>query len=314
MSSIFLPDSNKISSLKMRIGMGCWAIGGHGWGKVEDSDSIAAVKKAFEMGVTFFDTADVYGLGKSESLLQTALGNKIQDVCIATKGGVRWDNAGKVWNDISPAYLRSAVENSLKRLSLDCIPLYYLHKPDGRTPVKKAVEALTQLVDAGKIQAIGLSNFSVTELREALEVAPVSAVQLQFNILNPYHGFAMQALCQQNHIKLVAWGVLADGLLTGKFNLNSTFADDDHRSRLDYFKGDLFIKYLAKVESLKEIALRKNVPLSQLALRWVMDKFSWAIPLFGAKNHTQVVENLGTIDWQLSNSDMRQIETIQEVN
>ena len=114
------PAGPKIS----RLGMGCWAIGGHGWGKVKDADSIRAITCALKNGVTFFDTADAYGLGKSETLLADVLGSSRNDVVIASKGGVRWNESGTVWNDISPSYFRQAAENSLRRLKLDCIPLY----------------------------------------------------------------------------------------------------------------------------------------------------------------------------------------------
>ena len=121
--------------LAARMGMGCWAVGGHGWGKVIDKESIGAIRHAFDRGITFYDTADVYGLGKSEEILRQALGKKLNSVFIASKGGVRWDESGKIWNDNSPKYLKFAVEGSLRRLGIERIPLYYIHKLDYKTPI-----------------------------------------------------------------------------------------------------------------------------------------------------------------------------------
>ncbi len=129
-----------------RLGMGCWAIGGHGWGTVNDEDSIQAVRYALDNGITFYDTADAYGLGKSERLLTDTLGEYRKKVVIATKGGIRWNENGKVYADISPLYLRQAVEKSLRRLKLDCIPLYYIHKPDELTQYRIVLRRLTACV------------------------------------------------------------------------------------------------------------------------------------------------------------------------
>jgi myo-inositol catabolism protein IolS len=155
-----------------RLGMGCWTAGGHGWGKVNDDESIAAIRHAFERGVTSFDTADTYGFGKSERILRQALGRDLASVHVASKGGVRWDESGKVWNDSSPEYLQCAVEASLRRLDLEQIPLYYLHKPDGKTAMADALGALVVLRSQGKIGEIGVSNVSVSQLEEAVAVSP----------------------------------------------------------------------------------------------------------------------------------------------
>jgi aryl-alcohol dehydrogenase-like predicted oxidoreductase len=293
-----------------RLGMGCWAVGGHGWGKVDDCESIKAVRYAFEQGITLFDTADVYGLGKSESLLRQALGTHIENVFVTTKGGVRWDTSGKVWNDSSPEYLRTAVEASLKRLGLETIPLYYIHKLDNRTPIKDILSALSDLQSAGKISAIGVSNFSSNELLEALEIASVAAVQTRLNILHPENGYALQDICKRNQIKLIAWGALNDGLLTGKFGPHTKFGENDHRSRSADFQGSNLVNHIRRVEKLRPIADKYNATLSQLALRWIMDLFPWACPLFGAKTPAQVTDNMGAFGWKISKEDMIEISRI----
>lgn len=290
-----------------RMGMGCWAIGGHGWGPVNDDDSVKAIQHAFERGVTFFDTADCYGLGKSERMLQQALGKNLKSVIIASKGGVRWDGSGKIWNDSSPTYLRRALEASLRRLGLERVPLYYLHKPDNRTPICETMEALTRLREEGKIGEIGVANFTQSQIEEALQAAPIRVVQNQFNLLQQEMGVELADLCRKYRIMLVAWGVLADGLLTAKFNPKSIFSADDHRSRLPAFKGNAFLVNLERVKKLQSVAKKHGVTLSQLALRWVMDRYQWACPLFGAKTAQQVEENLGASGWTLTDEDMYQI-------
>jgi len=263
-----------------------------------------------EHGVTFFDTADAYGLGKSEILLAGALGLSRNKVVIASKGGVRWNEKGKVWNDISPSYLRSAVENSLKRLALDCIPLYYIHKPDHATPIQDSVAALVRMREEGKIGAIGVANFTVEQLREALQVAPISAVQVRFNIFERAAYNELIALCARHAITMVAWGALADGLLTGKFTENTKFSDDDHRSRMPEFTGDVYLGNLRVVGLLERLAASRERQVSQLALRWVLDYAEVTCSLFGAKTDIQVLQNLGADGWNLTAEELATIDSI----
>lgn len=293
-----------------RLGMGCWAIGGHGWGNVKNEDSILAIRCALEKGVTFFDTADVYGLGKSETLLAEVLGSSRDQVVIASKGGVRWNESGSVWIDISPSYLRQAAENSLRRLKLDCIPLYYIHKPDGVTHIEESVAALERLREEGKIGAIGVANFTADQLSQALQVAPISAVQVRFNIFDREKLTSVLNTCREHQITLVAWGALADGLLTGKFKTATAFSDDDHRSKMTEFDNDNFSRYAECVELLEQLAASMGHRLSHLALRWVLDFAPFACSLFGAKTDSQVKENLGADGWKLTKDTLEMIDSI----
>jgi aryl-alcohol dehydrogenase-like predicted oxidoreductase len=292
-----------------RLAMGCWAIGGHGWGKINDDDSVRAIKCAMDKGVTFYDTADAYGLGKSENLLAATLGKSRKNVVIATKGGVCWDESGKVWTDISPKHLRKALENSLSRLKIDHIPLYYIHKPDGVTPLKESVAALERLREEGKIGAIGLANFSPDQLVEALAVASIAAIQVRLNILDRDALRTLLPVCQKHGVTLVAWGALADGLLTGKFTSATTFGVDDHRSRMPAFMEKNFQKNIKRVQMLEQIAVKKKRKVSQLALRWILDSSNMTCSLFGAKTDLQVMENLGADGWRLSNEELDTIES-----
>lgn len=293
-----------------RLGMGCWAVGGHGWGKVDDEESLRAIRCALEEGVTFFDTADAYGLGKSEELLAKALGERRRDVVIATKGGVCCSEQRGVWIDISPAYLRSAVEKSLRRLKLDHIPLYYVHKPDGVTPVQDSVGELERLREEGKIGAIGMANFSSDDLESALKAAPVNAVQVKMNVFDRKAYLDLSDVCDRHGVSLVAWGALADGLLTGKFSAPVQFPDDDHRSRMPEFSGELFAQRIAAVARLREMATAKGRQVGQLALRWVLDRAYYTSSLFGAKTELQVRQNLGSDGWKLSENELCTIDVI----
>lgn len=308
MTTLEMTGFNDRGPLFSRLGMGCWAVGGHGWGKVEDQQSIAALRQAFDMGVTFFDTADTYGLGKSETMLRKAMEKSLRSVMVATKGGVRWDASGRVWNDSSPGYMEQAVDASLHRLGLEHIPLYYIHKLDGETPIAEVMGCLVRLRDKGKIGQIGVSHFSVAQFLEARSIVPIRAVQVRLNLLEPESGAEWEAVCVAHNAKLVAWGALADGLLTGKFNASSKFGKDDHRSRMPDFQGEKFLENLRKIAALKAIAENRGVLLSQLALRWIMDKYEWACPLFGAKTASQVQENLGANGWHLSEKEMAGID------
>lgn len=295
-----------------RLGMGCWALGGHGWGVVDEAETIRAVQLAFDQGISFFDTADVYGLGKSETLLAKALGGNRKKAVIATKGGVRWEQQGKIWVDISPGYLRTAVERSLVRLSIDCIPLYYLHKPDGSTPLEESVACLDILRQEGKIGAIGVSNLSVEEFSRALKIAPIEALQVRLNIFEQKSLQDFLSICRENKVALIAWGVLADGLLTGKFSSNSVFGEDDHRSKMNLFKDEHFQSALRCVEHLRPIANGLGVGLSGLALRWVLDSAEVTIPLFGAKTPKQVLQNMQSVRLRLTPEDIKSINGIAD--
>ena len=293
-----------------RLGMGCWAIGGHGWGKIKDEDSIRAIKCALDNGVTFFDTADTYGLGKSEKLLSNVLGPSRKDVVIASKGGVRWNESGKVWSDISPGYLRQAAENSLRRLDIDCIPLYYIHKPDNVTPVQESVFALERLREQGKIGAIGVANFTGDQLLQVLQVAHISAVQMRFNIFDRNANMDIINICRKHNITLVVWGVLADGLLTGKFKTKPTFSDDDHRSKMVEFSQKYFSKYAHCVSQLEGLAASTDHTVGQLAIRWVLDFAPFVCSLFGAKTESQVKENLAGDGWTLPKETLKIIDIV----
>jgi aryl-alcohol dehydrogenase-like predicted oxidoreductase len=293
-----------------RLGLGGAATGGHGWGRFDDDDSRRAIALAFESGVTFFDTADVYGLGHAEEVLSDALGPRRHDVVIATKFGVRWDNTGRTWKDVSPTYLQQALDASLRRLRVDCIPLYYVHWPDGVTPLEETLAALERCRQAGKIRWIGLSNRSAEDVLRANRQIEVTSVQVRYNLLDRAQAESLVELAALREITLVTWGSLAEGLLTGKFSAASTFELDDRRNRYVNFRGTSFTENLAIVQSVREVATRLEKSSAQVALRWLLDTSGVGSVLFGAKTPRQVEDNLGALDWSLSPSDYALLESL----
>ena len=288
-----------------RLGLGGCPLGGHGWGPVDESQLRAAVRRALEAGVNLFDTADIYGLGQSEYLLSEALGKARQHVVIASKFGVRRTSDGRTLFDNSPEYLEQALTASLQRLGLEQIPLYYLHWPDGRTPIEEAVGAMQRCRERGLIGAIGLSNVSAEELRRACQTTRISAVQVQYSLVDREVAEALAGTAAEFGVPLITWGSLAQGLLTGKFDEHSQFTADDRRSRYENFQGEKFAENLRVVTRLKQAAAIYRRTPGQTAMRWLLDAPSVGCVLFGAKNPEQVEENLGAVNWRLSQSDRR---------
>lgn len=286
-----------------RIGMGCYQLGGYGWGDYDEKDVVYAVEKAIEKGVTFFDTADVYGLGRSELLLGRIIATRKSKLTVATKGGVAWDEQKRTRFDNSPTYLRGAVEMSLRRLGVEVIDLYYLHWKDGITPLPESVETLFLLQKEGKIKWIGLCNITGEDLKLVSQLGHIHAAQVQTNILHHKAAFDLAETCKHKETTLVTWGSLADGLLTGKYNSSSFFGVNDHRSKSPDFQGQQYLKNLWVVENLYSIAKEHQTTLARLSLRWVLDMFEGSVTLFGAKSHHQVYDNLQAEGWHLTKEE-----------
>jgi aryl-alcohol dehydrogenase-like predicted oxidoreductase len=285
------------TSLKIsRIGFGCWAMGGHGYGPVEFSDSEKAVHKALELGVNFFDTADVYGFGKSEELLAKALGSKRKDVVIATKFGVAWDETGKTYKDCSPKHMVSALEASLKRLKLECIPLYQIHWYDGKTSLQEIMSALRKCQKQGKILHIGCSNFSSEMIGEANAYEKVQALQSDHNILNPLATDFLKKL-EENQISLIAYNLLARGLLTGKYRQAFQFSEGDTRSQDPNFTGEQFQRNLKVIEALEKVEKKVSFTKGQIAIGLALHNPQIACGIIGFKTEKQVEENLHSLSW-----------------
>lgn len=293
-----------------KIGFGCEQLGGTDWGWVDEDAATAAVYKALDCGINFFDTADVYGLGHSEEILAKALGAHRKDIVIATKFGVNWhDNRGgeraKTFFDSSPKHVVEALEASLRRLQLDCIPLYQIHWPDPATPISETMETLLKCQRDGKIRYIGCSNFSADLLRQACRVGEVTSLQISYSLVDRHIEEDILPACEERGIGVLVYGPLAQGLLTGKYDLNVHFEENDRRNRLEIFRGELFIKNLQLVDKLKVIEGRYNQTLSQIAIRWILDHDSVCCAITGIKDIRQLEENVGALGWRLEPHDWK---------
>lgn len=278
---------------------GCEPLGGSDWGKVNLNDIEAAIERSLELGVNFFDTADVYGLGLSEKRLSKILKERRFNLFIATKGGVSWvkkrNERASTSLDLTPDYITKAVHSSLRRLRLDVLPLYYIHWPDVNEDMSRTFECLSKLQRQGKINHIGCSNFNKEQLNVATERASIDFVQVPVNILKGYPENSVINICNKFKIKIVAYNVLAAGMLTGKFTLNTKFPSSDRRSRLFSYEGIEFKKQLSKIEKLKKIAQSEKLTLSQYAIRLVLDHKDIDYVITGIKTSKQAEENISAI-------------------
>jgi myo-inositol catabolism protein IolS len=286
-----------------RVGFGCAAIGGYDYGKADDRVSIRAINEAIDLGVNFFDTADVYGLGHAEELLGQALGSRRHDVIVATKFGVDWDETGNTQLDISPERVSRALDESLRRLKLDCIPLYQIHWPDGKTPIAQTIEALRRSQEAGKIRYIGCCNFPLNLIEEAQTSGRIASLQLPYSLVEREPENLLRDAHNRLRMATLCYNPLAQGLLTGKYCRESKFDSSDLRSRSTLFQGDKFDLNLSVVEKVKIVAQRLGRTPAQVAVRWLLDNDFIDCALVGIRTSAQLKENSEITGWQLSAAD-----------
>ena len=280
-----------------RVGFGCWAIGRSGWGAVDDSESIEAIRCALQLGVTLFDTADVYGLGHSESILGRALGADRGKVIVSTKVGVRWTPEGRTFRDSTPVWIRQAIDDSLRRLNTDYIDLCHIHWPDPQTAIEDTLDAMDTARRAGKIRWVASSNFPRALFQRARLYLPLVSNQLPFNVLDRVQ-VEQFVDPPPPPCPVLAYGPLAQGLLTGKYDQTVMFPPTDVRSRTGYFDRGKLSDHLRSVQNLAAVAARARRRPAQVAIRWVLDTPGIACAIVGAKRVEQVHENAG-IDFAL---------------
>lgn len=294
------------------IGLGANAVGGHNiYPDLDDQTGLQLVKTAIDHGMNFIDTAFSYGMGRSEELVGQAIkeaGGREQAV-IATKGAQKERDGERVL-DNSPTFLKQCAEDSLGRLQTDYIDLFYIHHPDEDTPKYEAVGALQRLKDEGKIRAIGVSNFSMDQLQEANQDGYVDVFQGEYNLLNREAEKEYFPYMKEHNISFIPYFPLVSGLLAGKYNEQTTFPEDDLRSKQANFKGEQFLENLQKVEKIREIAHAKNVDVVHVVLAWYLtrDVIDAIIP--GAKRPDQVLDNLRTLEVQLTKEEIKEIDQI----
>jgi aryl-alcohol dehydrogenase-like predicted oxidoreductase len=291
-----------------RIGFGSEPLGGTDWGNVDMNQAVSAVERALDLGINLFDTADVYGLGKAEEVLSRALGARRHDVVIISKFGINWQalsNGGRArtFRDCSPHRVVTALEQTLRRLRIDTLPLYLIHWPDPHTPIARTLEALLECRQAGKIRHIGVSNFPVHLMHAANQIERLAATEVQYSLVD--RGIEQELLpyCREQGISVLTYGPLAQGLLTGKYHTNTHFGTNDRRHRLPHFQPDQLAENLKIVDRLTAVGERYGKHPAQIALRWVLDNPAIACVIVGAKSPVQVDTNVGATGWHLSPED-----------
>jgi aryl-alcohol dehydrogenase-like predicted oxidoreductase len=295
-----------------RVALGTWAIGGWMWGGSDENDAISAIHAALERGINLIDTAPVYGFGRSEEIVGKALaiGGRRKRAFIATKVGLDWKD-GKPFRNASKSRIVEEAENSLRRLQTDVIDLYQVHWPDPHTPIAEVAEAMGELHKAGKIRAIGVSNFSPAQMEEFRKVAPLHAAQPPYNLFERAIEGDVLPYCRARDIAVLAYGSLCRGLLSGSMSKSSRFTGDDLRKNDPKFVKPRFEQYLAAVERLDHFAQeRYGRRVIQLAVRWVLDRGEMNIALWGARRADQLSPIASVAGWHIDNAAMAEIDVI----
>ncbi len=280
------------------------------WGHVDDRESIAAINQALDCGINLIDTAPVYGLGHSEQIVGKAIRGRREEVILATKCGLLFPKSP---DELPPRCLsRESIlrecEDSLRRLGTDVIDIYQCHWPDPETRICETMDALTTLLEQGKIRAIGVSNFSCEEITAAREFGPVHCLQPPFSMLQLRAAEDLLPYCIEHNVAVIPYSPLAKGLLTGKFNPDSRF--EDLRAQDPEFIGGRYRRNLRLVEELKKIAAHYEKSVTQLVINWTATYPGVTAPIVGAKRPSQVLENVGGIGWSITEEDRSRIDTI----
>ena len=292
-----------------RVALGTWAMGGWMWGGTDRRESIATIRAALHQGINLIDTAPVYGFGVSEEIVGEAIEGVRAEAVIATKTGLEWRD-GKVYRNATRERITQEVDDSLRRLRTDYIDIYQVHWPDPKVPVEETAEAMRSLYEAGKIRAIGVSNFSVAEMERFRQVAPLHVLQPPYNLFERAIETDILPYARANHIATLGYGALCRGLLSGRMRPDSTFDGDDLRRIDPKFQPPRFAQYLDAVRQLDEFAQRRfGRRVIQLAVRWMLDQ-GISVALWGGRRPDQLEAALGVAGWSLRSSDREQIERI----
>ncbi|NOZ62422.1 MAG: aldo/keto reductase [Calditrichaeota bacterium] len=296
------------------IGLGAWAIGGPwqwGWGKQDDDDSIRTIHRALDLGISWIDTAPVYGLGHSEEIVGRALKGIREKFFIATKCGLVWNSKGKIRNDLSPVSIRKEAEDSLRRLDTDYIDLFQFHWPDPNMPVEKSWETMVRLKDEGKIRYLGVSNFDVELMQRAEKIAHIDSLQPLYNMLDRGAGKEILPFCQKNGTGVVVYSPMKSGLLTGKFDAERLAADDWRRKSHD-FREPKLSKNLALIDALRPFAEKFDVTVAQLAIAWVLRNEAVTSAIVGARGPDQIQETAAAANVKIEPEDWDEIDRLIE--
>ena len=293
------------------LGLGCMGMSDF-YGDRDDAESLRTLHRARALGVTFFDTADMYGIGENEELLRRAFRDQWSEVVLATKFGILRDANDPSVRGINgrPEYVRQACEASLRRLGRDYIDLYYQHRVDPNTPIEDTVGAMAELVREGKVRYLGLSEAAPDTLRRAQAVHPITALQTEYSLWSRDPEDEILPTCRELGIGFVPYSPLGRGFLTGQIQQFEDLAPDDYRRHTPRFQGENFQKNLDLVARIQELATQKDCTASQLALAWVLAQGSDIVPIPGTKRVGYLEENLGALDITLSPDELTQLNDI----
>jgi aryl-alcohol dehydrogenase-like predicted oxidoreductase len=301
----------KSSLVVSALGLGCMGMSEF-YGATDDAESTATFHHAIDRGVTLFDTADVYGIGRNEDLVGRAIRGRRHEVVIATKFGILRDPANPTSRGVSgkPDYVPKACEASLKRLGLPVIDLYYQHRVDPDVPIEETVGAMGRLVEQGKVRYLGLSEAGTQTIRRAHATHPITALQSEYSLWERGPEDEILGVCRELGIGFVPYSPLGRGFLTGEIKKPEDFAADDFRRNNPRFTGDNFQKNLELVKKIGEMAATKKCKPAQLALAWVLAQGDDIVPIPGTKRRKYLEENLGALEVKLTKEDLRRIDEV----
>lgn len=290
------------------IGLGCMGMS-EWYGPTNDEESRATIKMALDMGLNFFDTADVYGNGRNETFVGNVLGKIRQEVILASKFGYLPSESGVSGR---PEYVQKACDASLSRLGSDYIDLYYLHRIDPGVPVEDTVGAMAKLVDAGKVRYLGLSEASAASIKRACSVHPITALQSEYSIWVRDVETDIRDCCRELGVAIVPYSPLGRGFLTGKLSSPDQFGEKDFRKDIPMFQGDNFEVNLSIVKELEKIALSNNCAAGQVALAWLNSQGDDVFPIPGTKRRTYLKENIESLQINLTDDELNRIDLVSQ--
>ena len=297
------------------IGFGAWGIGGEPFWDTEGEDSsVRSIEKAIDLGINFYDTAPVYGFGYSEELLGKALQSKRKDVIIATKCGLVWEKEElkAIRKRATRESILEEIDLSLKRLCTDYIDLYQVHWPDESTPIEETMNTLLQVQKEGKIRYIGVSNYSVDQMKESIKYGQIVSLQPMYSMLERDVEKDRLPFCIENEIGIICYSPLASGVLTGKYDENTRFEDWRGQGIIGNFTGEVYVSHINKVKKVAKIAQKHGKTLAQLAINWLLHQQGVTTAIVGVKTPDQVEQNIGAVGWEIPNNDLKEISDILE--
>jgi aryl-alcohol dehydrogenase-like predicted oxidoreductase len=293
------------------IAFGAWELGGD-WGATDETAAIETIRHAADAGINFFDTAQGYGFGASEALIAKALAGRPRDeIVIATKGGLRPTPGGGVERDASPSWVRRGVDESLKALNTDYIDLYQIHWPDSKVPFAETAATLAEIVKAGKIRHVGVSNFNAAQMDEFSQTLPVETLQPPYHLFRREIEDSILPYTRSHDIGVLVYGPLAHGLLTGALKPGTTFAPGDWRAKSGVFKGGEYRRNLRIVEALNRFAENElDTSVSRLAIAWTLANPAVHVAIVGTRNPKHIDDAIAAANLKLDNDAIRRINEI----